>query len=313
MPSKLKTLTAFAIIYLVWGSTYFAIRVGVREVAPLLLAALRFTVAGAVVCAWALARGRRLPSRRQFGSIVLLAFLMFVMDYGLLFSAERYVHSGMAAVMLATIPVFTAVGEIILLRTQRLTTRLAAALFAGLAGVVVLVDPALGFAGAPIYWLSAFALVVAALSWSVASVLMRLLPLPASKVMTAGSEMLVGGVMLGLAAMLFGQAHGFHPAAVSERAWVALAYLILAGSLLAFGAYTWLIHHQSPTKVGTYAYVNPLVAVAIGCLFGGERLDVRTALGTVLVISSVVIIITGKPPRAADAVPVEPDLGIERP
>jgi drug/metabolite transporter (DMT)-like permease len=311
VPRKLKTLTAFAIIYLVWGSTYFAIRVGVREVPPLLLAAIRFTVAGALMCAWALARRQRLPTPCQWGSIVLLAFLMFVIDYGLLFTAERQVHSGVAAVMLATIPAFTAVAEILWLRTQRLTLRLAAALIVGLGGVVVLVDPSVGLSGAPIYWRSALGLVIAALSWSIASVLMRRLPLPSAKTMAAGSEMLAGGLMLGLAAVLFGQERGFDPAAVSEQAWVALAYLIVAGSLLAFGAYTWLIHHHSPTKVGTYAYVNPLVAVIIGCVFGSEPLDARTVLGTLLVIVSVVIIITGKTPRTLAAAAATPPLRTE--
>ena len=312
MPSKLKTLAAFATLYLVWGSTYFAIRVGVREMEPLLMAAIRFTTAGALMCAWGLARGQRWPSRRQWGSIVLLAFLIFVMDYGLLFSAERRIASGMAAVMLATIPAFTAVAEIIWLRTQRLTPRLAAALLVGLGGVVVLVDPSLGLPGAPVYWLAATALVLAALSWSAASILMRLLPLPQSKVMSAGTQMLAGGVLLTVASVIFGQERGFDPAAVSFGAWVALAYLIVPGSLLAFGAYTWLIQHESPTKVGTYAYVNPLVAVIIGYVLGGERLDARTLLGTVLVIASVVIIITGKTRRSGARAPLDSKLGVER-
>ena len=312
MPSKLKTLTAFGIIYMVWGSTYIAIRIGVREVAPLLLASIRFTVAGAMMCVWALARRQPLPTLRQWGSIVLLAVLMFVIDYGLLFTAERQVHSGMAAVMLATIPAFTAVAEILWLRTQRLTLRLASALIVGLGGVVVLVDPAVGLAGAPIYGPSALALVIAALSWSIASVLMRRLPLPAAKTMTAGTEMLTGGLLLGVAAVAFGQERGFDPATVSTQAWVALAYLIVAGSVLAFGAYTWLIHHESPTKVGTYAYVNPLVAVIIGYLFGSESLDARTVFGTLLVIASVVIIISGKTPRTMGAESAAPGLRVER-
>lgn len=312
MPSRLKTLTAFGIIYFVWGSTFFAIRVGVLEIAPLLLAAIRFSVAGALMCAWALARGERLPSRRQWGSIALLAFLIFLLDYGLLFSAERRVASGMAAVILATIPAFTAIGEIIWLRTQRLTPRLAAALLVGLGGVVVLVDPSLGVAGAPVYGLGAVLLVVAAMSWSGASILTRLLPLPGSKLMSAGTQMLVGGGLLAAATVILGEEHGFHPAAVSAAAWLALGYLVVAGSLLGFGAYTWLIHHQSPTRVGTYAYVNPLVAVVIGYLFGGEPLDARTALGTILVIVSVGIIITGRARSSGARAPLDSTLGIER-
>src|SRR6266403_3924075 len=138
-----KTLLAFAIIYFVWGSTYLAIRVGVREVPPFLLAAMRFLVAGLVLYGWMIARGERSPSGRQWMSASLLAVLIFVIDYGLLFWAEQRVPSGIAAVMMATIAVFMALSEIIFLRTQRLTLRLAVALLIGIAGVSVLVSRSL--------------------------------------------------------------------------------------------------------------------------------------------------------------------------
>src|SRR6202030_413364 len=132
-------LLAFAIIYFVWGSTFLAIRVGVREVPPFLLAAMRFLIAGLVLYGWMIARGERSPTGRQWASASFLAILIFVLDYGLLFWAERRVPSGIAAVMMATIPVFMAIAEIAFLRTQRLTVRLGVALFVGLAGVAVLV------------------------------------------------------------------------------------------------------------------------------------------------------------------------------
>jgi drug/metabolite transporter (DMT)-like permease len=287
-----KTLIAFAIIYFVWGSTFYAIRVGVREVPPLLLAAGRFTPAGAVLFAWALARGERPPSRREWAATAFVGAIIFVVDYGLLFWAEQRVPSGTAAVILATIPAFMAIAEIILLRTARLTLRLGAALAIGLAGVVVLIDPSLGMAGAPVYGLGAAALIVSAVSWSVASVLSRKLPMPSSKAMSAAAQMLTGGIFLCLVAAASGEARGFHPAAVSGAAWWALAYLMVAGSLVAFTAYTWLLHHESPTKVGTYAYVNPVIAVVLGHFLGGEALSLRTVLGTVLVIISVIVITT---------------------
>ena len=313
MRTKWKTLVAFGIIYCVWGSTYFAIRVGVAQIPPLLMAALRFAVAGLALSAWGLARGERLPSRRQWAAVVLLAFLIFVVDYGFLFWAEQRVPSGMAAVILATIPAFIAISEILWLRTQRLTPRLGAALLTGLAGVVVLVDPAVGLGGAPVYLLGAIGLVVGAASWSTASVLTRLLPVPASKVMSAGTQMLTGGVLLGLAGGVFGEAGRFHPEAVSAGAWLALLYLIVAGSIMGFTAYLWLIHHESPTKVGTYAYVNPVIAVAIGYFLGGEALDGRTVLGTVLVIVSVLVIRTGKTINARGGAGPAPSLGGGRP
>ena len=292
-------MLAFAIIYFVWGSTFLAIRIGVHEVPPLMLAAMRFSVAGLVLYLWMLARGVRSPTRRQWLSASLLALLIFVLDYGLLFWAEQRVPSGIAAVILAIIPVFMALSEIVILRTQRLTLRLALALLIGMCGVAVLMSHSLNLAGAPIETKGAVALIFAAFTWSIASALGRKLPLPESKVMSSGSQMLAGGIMLGLASAAFGEFRGFHPSTVSREAWLALLYLIIAGSIIGFTAYVWLLHHQSPTKVGTYAYVNPVVAVALGYLLGGETLGMRTILGTLLVLVSVVVITTTRAKKPA--------------
>jgi drug/metabolite transporter (DMT)-like permease len=288
-PATWKVLLAFGIIYFVWGSTYLAIRVGVQEVPPFLLAAMRFVAAGGILYAWMRLSGAVPPSAREWGAAALLAILIFVLDYGLLFWAERRVPSGIAAVMLATIPLFTALSEILLLRTQRLTVRLSFALALGICGVAVLVSRTASL-GEPIDAGGFIALVVAAMSWSASSALTRKLPLPASKPMSSAIQMLSGGVWLGLASGLLGEFHHFDFRAVSRGAWIALAYLIVAGSILAFTAYVWLIHHESPTKVGTYAYVNPVVAVAVGHYFGGEPAGARTLLGTSLVLVSVVVI-----------------------
>jgi drug/metabolite transporter (DMT)-like permease len=287
-----KTLSAFAIIYFVWGSTYLAIRVGVSEVPPFLLAAMRFLVAGLVLYGWMIARGEPSPSARQWRSVSFLAILIFVIDYGLVFWSEQRVPSGIAAVMMATIPAFMALSEIIFLRTQRLTARLALALLIGIGGVAVLMSHSLNLGGAPIDTVGAVALIIASMSWSVASVLTRKLPLPPSKVMSSGAQMLAGGVFLALTAAALGEFRDFHPSAVSRGAWLALLYLIVAGSIIGFTAYIWLLHHESPTKVGTYAYVNPVVAVLVGYFLGGEGLGLRTILGTLLVLVSVVVITT---------------------
>jgi drug/metabolite transporter (DMT)-like permease len=293
-PAAWKVLLAFAIIYFVWGSTFLAIRVGVREVPPLLLAGIRFFVAGIVLYVWMRAKGEASPTTREWGAATLLAFLIFVIDYGCLFWAERRVPSGIAAVMMATIPAFMAVSEILILRTQRPTPRLALALLLGLGGVAVLMSRSLSLGGAPIDTVGACALIVGAIGWSVASALTRKLLLPASKVMSSGSQMLAGGVLLMLAAAIFGEFRGFRVESVSRGAWFALAYLIIAGSIIGFTAYVWLIHHESPTKVGTYAYVNPVVAVLVGYFFGGEALGTRTILGTLLVLISVIVITTAR-------------------
>lgn len=297
-PAAWKILLAFAIIYFVWGSTFLAIRVGVREVPPFLLAAMRFLAAGLVLYLWMLVRGERSPSRREWMSACILAVLIFVFDYGLLFWAEQRVPSGVAAVMLATIPLFMALSEIIFLRTQRLTVRLAIALLVGIAGVAVLVSSSLNVGGAPIDRAGAIALLVAGISWSIASAISRKLPLPSSKVMSSGAQMFAGGVLLALAAAALGEFRDFHPSAVSRGAWFALLYLIVAGSIVAFTAYVWLLHHESPTKVGTYAYVNPVVAVLIGYFLGGEALGPRTILGTLFVLISVLVITTAPATKA---------------
>jgi len=304
-PPKWKTLSAFAIIYFVWGSTFLAIRIGVREVPPFLLASMRFFIAGFVLYAWMLARGERTPRLREWMSGLLLGLLIFVFDYGLLFWAEQRVPSGIAAVMLASIPVFMALSEIVVLKTQRLTIRLALALLVGIGGVAVLMSRSLSLGGAPIDRTGAIALIVAAVNWSIAAALTRKLPLPSSKAMSSGVQMLVGGVLLALAAAVLGEFRNFHPARVSSAAWLALLYLIVAGSLIAFTAYVWLIHHESPTKVGTYAYVNPVVAVVLGYFFGGEGLGLRTVLGTGFVLISVVAIATSRSPSAVPTLAVE--------
>src|SRR5271166_5844935 len=172
-PQAWKILLAFAIIYFVWGSTFLAIRVGVREVPPFLLAGMRFFAAGIVLFAWMRGKGTPSPTGREWASASLLAVLIFVMDYGLLFWAEQRVPSGIAAVMMATIPVFMTLAEILLLRTQRLTVRLTVALLIGICGVAVLVSHTLNLGGAPIDAKGAMALIFASMSWSVASALTR--------------------------------------------------------------------------------------------------------------------------------------------
>jgi len=299
-PRAWKLLLAFAIIYLVWGSTFLAIRVGVREVPPFLLAGLRFLIAGLILFGWMRAKGTVSPTAREWFSAILLAVLIFVLDYGLLFWAERRVPSGIAAVMMATIPVFMTLSEILFLKTQRLTPRLGIALLVGIGGVLVLVSRSISFGDSPIDTIGAVALIVAAIGWSVGSALTRKLPLPSSKAMSSGAQMLAGGVLLTLTSWLLGEFHGFRVQAVSIKAWFALAYLIVAGSIVAFTAYVWLIHHESPTKVGTYAYVNPVVAVLLGYFLGGEGLSLRTIVGTMLVLVSVVVITTTPKKQVSD-------------
>lgn len=298
-----KVLLAFAVIYFVWGSTFLAIRISVHEIPPLLLATMRFFTAGVLLFGFMLLRGEPWPRSREWASCFLLGALIFVGDYGLLFWAEKHVPSGIAAVMMATIPVFVAIAEIALLRTLRFTGRLALALLIGLGGVGVLMSRSLHLGDAPVDLAGAAALIVASMFWALATVLTRKLPLPGSKATSAGAQMVAGGLLLIAATVLHGDLRGFEAGAVTASAWAALAYLIVAGSLLGFTAYVWLIHRESPTKVGTYAYVNPVVAVLLGYFAAGEPLGLRTLLGTLLILVSVVVITLTKSSAADMATP----------
>ena len=304
-PSRWKTVAAFSVIYFVWGSTFLAIRVSVQQIPPLLCAAIRFFIAGGVLYLFMLVCGKPSPTRRQWIGCLAMAVLFFVGYYGFLFWAEQRVASGIAAIMLATIPAFTALSEVTLLHTQRLTFRLALALVIGFGGVAALVNHSLNLGGAPISRAGAVALLVAAFDWSLASVLSRKLALPSSQAMSAASQMVTGGALLFIASALSGEFRHFRPLAVTPGGWLALLYLIVAGSIMGFTAYLWLLQHQSPTLVGTYAYVNPVVAILIGYFIAGEPLSPRTVVGSALVLISVIVIATTRSPITTETQTLE--------
>jgi drug/metabolite transporter (DMT)-like permease len=280
-------------IYFVWGSTYLAIRIGVREMPPFLMAGLRFTAAGLAMYVWMRFSGTPSPSWKEWKGVTLLGTLMFLIDYACLFWAEQRIPSGIAAVILAMIPVCITLLEISL-RTQAVSARLVIGLVVGLVGVGVLANPWASLGEAPLDHRGVVALLVACCGWSVGTIVTKRLVLPASKPMSAATQMLTGGVQLLILAALSGEITHFHGSAVSGKAWFSLIYLIIAGSIVAFTAYVWLLHYESPTRVGTYAYVNPIVAVILGGLLGGETIGARTILATILVLISVAAITTAK-------------------
>jgi drug/metabolite transporter (DMT)-like permease len=307
-PAAWKLLLAFAIIYLVWGSTYLAIRIGVREIPPFLMAGLRFTIAGAVMWAWMRVTGTPSPTLREWRDASVLGTLMFLIDYACLFWAEQRVPSGIAAVILAMIPVCITLLEITFLRTQRLTLRLAVGLGIGIVGVAVLMNPSASLGEAPLDHRGVIALLVSCCGWSIGTIVAKRLTLPASKPMSAAAQMLSGGVQLLALAAVAGEFGHFRAQAVSSGAWFSLVYLIIAGSIISYTAYVWLLHYESPTKVGTYAYVNPVVAVILGATLGGESIGRRTILGTALILISVAAITTIK---RKQLVPVNADASRE--
>jgi len=300
-PAFWKIASGFAIIYIVWGSTYLAIRIGVHEIPPFLMAGMRFTAAGVAMFAWMRATGTPSPSWKEWKGATLLGFLMFLVDYASLFWAEQRIPSGIAAVILAMIPVCITLLEIIFLRTLRLSLRLAAGLAVGILGVAVLMNPHTSMGEAPLDRRGAIALLIACCGWSVGTIVTKKLALPSSKPMSAAAQMLTGGVQLLLLSAIAGEIGSFHASQISVRAWFSLVYLIIAGSIIAFTAYVWLLYHTSPTKVGTYAYVNPVVAVILGAALGGETVGYRTIFGALLILASVFAITTAKARQPAPA------------
>jgi len=293
-PASWKILSAFAIIYFVWGSTYLAIRVGVLEMPPFLMAGIRFFLAGAILYAWMRLTGVPSPTRREWRDAIILGALMFLMDYACLFWAEQRVPSGISAVILAAIPVCITLLEILFLRTQKLTMRLTAGLGVGMVGVGVLVNPFSSLGEAPLDHGGVIALIVACWGWSIGTIVTRRVTLPKSKALGSAMQMLCGGIQLLILAAIAGEFTRFHPRSISPAAWFSLFYLITAGSIVAFTAYVWLLHYESPTKVGTYAYVNPIVAVILGAFLGGEAVGRRTVLAGLLILIGVAAITTMK-------------------
>lgn len=284
-----RVFVAFAAIYVLWGSTYLAIRIAVATVPPLFAAGLRFIIAGSVLYTWSRLRGEPTPSSKEWRNLWSLGALMFLAAYSPLFWAEKTVPSGVASVLVATIPVWTVLLERSILSVQSLNWSLSVAIAAGFTGVAVL---AIRPQGGSVSLLACLAITGGEIAWSTGTVLSKRMKLPESKVLSAGAQMLAGGLLLLTCSWLIGEMHPFPR--ISWRAAAAILYLIVAGSILAFTAYVWLLGRMPATKVASYAYVNPVIALAIGYWLGGERLSLRTAFGTCLVLGSVVLILRTK-------------------
>jgi drug/metabolite transporter (DMT)-like permease len=283
---SLQLILAFFAIYFIWGSTYLSIRILVETVPPLFAAGVRFSIAGFVLFVWSVMRGAPVPSRLEWRGLWLMGALMFLAAYAGLFWAEKTIPSGVASVLVATIPVWTSIFEIFVFKKAKLRASLVVAISLGLGGVVVLAS---NTGVGKVSLLACLAILGAEISWSFGTVLSKGLALPQSKTMSAAGQMMTGGVLLLFFSVIVGEL-GMKPH-FSGRATAALVYLIVAGSLLAFTAYVWLLGQLPVTMVASYAYVNPVVALAIGYWLGGEVLTVRTMIGTTLILTSVLLLL----------------------
>jgi drug/metabolite transporter (DMT)-like permease len=290
--ADLRVLLAFASIYLLWGATFLAIRIAVLEIPPLFTAGVRFLTAGALLYAWMRLRGQPAPSAVEWRSIALTALCMFVVTYGALFWAEQYVPSGVTSVIEATLPITTMGIEVFVFRRQSFSGRMLAAVLLGFGGVAWLL---LGRQQQAFAVLPSLAILAGGVAWSLGAVLTRSMPRPRSLPLTAGAQMMLGGVVLLALSQLSGELEPLPH--VTLRAALAVSYLIIGGSLLGFTAYAWLLARMPATRVASHAYVNPVVAVALGYLVAGEQLSPRLLLASALVIASVFLLLSER--RAA--------------
>jgi len=290
---RLRVIVAFFAIYFLWGTTFLAIRVAVEELPPLFAAGTRFFLAGLVLYAFMRLKGEAAPTAKQWRNLALIALLMFVAEYGPLFWAEKFVPSGTVSVLAATIPILTLIAEMLILRQQRFRWSVALSSLIGFFGVGVLL---LRGNGQTLALVPCFAVLAGSLSWAISSVLSRSLDMPKVRPVTAGATMMLGGTGLLVLSAGFGELHPFPH--ISLRAAGALLYLIVFGSLLAFTAYVWLLAHMPATRVSSYAYVNPIVAVALGHFLADEPITSHTLAGTGLVLLSVFLILRPARPAA---------------
>ena len=322
-PSNLTVAAALGTVYLLWGSTYLAIAYVVESLPPLLAAGARFMTAGLMLISFVVAqdrwRARRgLPRRHPPGwpraiewrTAFIVGALLLLGGNGMVSLAEQTIPSGIAAVMIATTPIWLSVIDAAL--TRRMPSLLAiGGLLVGLAGVAILLLPSTGLdslnpAGIGI-------LVLAAISWASGSHYARRGPLPSNQLLGTGLEQLAGGIVLFAAGLAVGEIGSFDPARVTTASLVALAFLVVFGSLVAFTVYVWLLNHVAVTTVATYAYVNPVVAVALGVAFRHEALSLRSMLAAALIIGAVIAMVSGRPREveesghSPDAAGLEPE------
>jgi drug/metabolite transporter (DMT)-like permease len=318
-PSTFAVGLALGTVYVIWGSTYLAIAYVVESLPPLLAAGARFLTAGSILVAFLLARhqwskGRsgatesslRWPRAVEWRTAFIVGALLLLGGNGGVSVAEKTIPSGIAAVIIATTPIWLSVFDALL--TRRMPSLLAiGGLLVGLGGVAILLLPSTGLdaldpAGIGI-------LVLATICWASGSLYARRGPLPENQLLGTGMEQMAGGLVLLLVGSAIGEIGQFDPAGVTAASLLGLAFLVVFGSLAAFTAYVWLLNHVAVTTVATYAYVNPIVAVALGVAFRGETLSLRSLLAAALIIGAVVAMVSGRPREAEESGPAPDTAG----
>ncbi|HTT67182.1 MAG TPA: EamA family transporter [Gemmatimonadales bacterium] len=302
---RVRLVLAFAAIYFLWGSTYLAIRYAIATIPPHLMASLRYAAAGVVLVLVARVRGAAWPTRRERGVALVAGLLLLTFGNGTLSWAETRVPSGLAALILAGVPLVTLLMDWLRPGGPRPGGATVLGLVVGLAGVGLLVDPRAGDA-ARVDGLGAAGLLVATVSWAAGSVYSRQVHGARSPLMGAGASMIAGSAGLLVLAVVLGETAGFDPRLVSARSLLALAYLVGFGAVLGFTAYFWLLRHTTPALATSYAYVNPVVALLLGWAVEKEPVTPRVVVAAAVILAGV-LVATALPARGARRAPQHPD------
>jgi drug/metabolite transporter (DMT)-like permease len=295
---KTKVWIALLALYIVWGSTYLAIRFSVETIPPFLHASLRFLISGAILYIWRRAAGDPAPTIRNWKSTAIVGTALLLGGNGLVGWAEQTVPSGIAALMITTSPFWLVLFEALRAGGTKPTWQAILGLFVGFAGVFILIGPAEITGGEGSFdTFGIVLLLLAPLFWSMGSIYAKGADMPKSSLLSTGMQMLMGAVALFLVSLVKGELSGFSFGVVSMRSWFALVYLITFGSLIGFVSYGWLLHNAPISLVSTYAYVNPVVAVLLGSLFADEPLNGRIVIAAAIIIGSVVLINSARQPK----------------
>jgi drug/metabolite transporter (DMT)-like permease len=296
---SLKLALAFVAIYVIWGSTYLAIRYAVETIPPLVTAGIRHTVAGGILLTWAYARGYRAKREHWVAGAIVGAFF-FLIGHGTLHWAEQHVASGLAALLIATEPMF-----ILVLawasRQQKISRASALGLALGVVGVAILTGMEVSAKDASL--LGMIAVLIGSAAWAAGVVISPKVKLPSDALARTAVPLVCGAVMLLASAGITGEFHGLHWSAISLRSILGLAYLIVFGSIVAFTSYTWLLQRCAPALVATHTYANPVVAVLLGWLLAGEALTLRVVVASIAILGAIVLIRRGE--RTTRRVPVK--------
>jgi drug/metabolite transporter (DMT)-like permease len=292
--SRAQIIAAFASIYIIWGSTYLAIRYAIETIPPFIMGGVRFLISGALLYIWARYRGAPTPTKLHWRNAIIAGGFLLLGGNGAVVWAEQFVPSGLTALLVSILPFWLVIIEWVRPPRKRPSAAVLGGLVLGFIGIIVLVG--LGDVGGQgiVRPLGALVLIIGSLSWAIGSFWSRDAGLPDSGLLTTGMEMLGGGAMLLIVGVLSGELSHFDVHHVSHASTVGLLYLITFGSLLGFTSYIWLLDKVSPARLGTYAYVNPLVAVLLGWAIAGETLSARTAVAAAIVICAVALITTAR-------------------